>query len=102
LSQYACSNTSTRKREDLGDPTSAGTDLYLKGGYYMDNDMRAVRSYRVSRQHFLLDGTQATSKTFPVLLGHAWESICKTLDVMLGHYDKHTIADRRGLSTEHG
>jgi hypothetical protein len=71
-------------------------DLYLKGGYYMDNDMRAVRAivFQITFSSRCLSNEQNFSSPGQ----HAWESICKALDVMLGFYDKHTIADRRLVS----
>jgi hypothetical protein len=84
------------EREDLGDPTSAVADLYLKGGYYMDNDMRAV-GLSCFRQHFLLDGRKQRAKLFQSFLASTPGNpiLRKALDVMLVTTTGHTIADRK-------
>jgi hypothetical protein len=49
-------------------------DLYLKGGYYMDNDMRAVEAI-VFPDNIFFSTRKQRAKLFQSLGQHAWESI---------------------------
>jgi hypothetical protein len=66
-SSHACSNTQQGKREAASIRHLQVADLYLKGGYYMDNDMRAVEAIVFQTTFSSRRYSKATNKTFPVL-----------------------------------